>query len=98
MKLTNVKINPVYNSYDDDIIEDFYNKVFEYANHYDRASAYFDSKILALYAKGLEKIYENISVNENEKGLILEALNKADNKAGLIKKALRFYLANHKEE
>lgn len=59
MKLTNVKINPVYNSYDDDIIEDFYNKVFEYANHYDRASAYFDSKILALYAKGLEKIYEN---------------------------------------
>ena len=45
MKLTNVKINPIYNSYDDDIIEDFYNKVFEYANHYDRASAYFDSKI-----------------------------------------------------
>ena len=59
MKLTNVKINPVYNSYDDDIIEDFYNKLFEYANHYDRASAYFDSKILALYAKGLEKIYQN---------------------------------------
>lgn len=29
---------------------------------------------------------------------LLEALNKADNKAGLIKKALRFYLANHKEE
>ena len=58
MKLTNVKINPVYNSYDNDIIEDFYNRLFEYANHYDRASAYFDSKILALYAKGLEKIYE----------------------------------------
>ena len=38
---------------------DFYIIVFEYANHYDRASAYFDSKILALYAKGLEKIYEN---------------------------------------
>lgn len=59
MKLTNVKIKPVYNSYDDDIIDDFYNKLFEYANHYDRASAYFDSKILALYAKGLEKIYDN---------------------------------------
>lgn len=29
---------------------------------------------------------------------LLEALEKADNKAGLIKKALRFYLANHKEE
>ncbi len=29
---------------------------------------------------------------------LLEALEKADNKAGLIKKALRFYLANNKEE
>ena len=35
------------------------------------------------------------NVNDSD---ILEALNKADNKAGLIKKALRFYLANHKEE
>lgn len=59
MKLNSVEVKPVYNSYDDDIIEDFYNKLFEYANHYDRASAYFDAKILALYARGLEKIYEN---------------------------------------
>lgn len=29
---------------------------------------------------------------------LLEALEKADNKAGLVKKALRFYLANNKEE
>ena len=28
---------------------------------------------------------------------ILEALEKSDNKAGLIKKALREYIANHKE-
>ena len=35
------------------------------------------------------------NVNDSD---ILEALEKADNKAGLIKKALRFYLANHKEE
>ena len=28
---------------------------------------------------------------------LLEALEKADNKAGLIKKALREYIANHKE-
>lgn len=34
------------------------------------------------------------NVNDSD---ILEALNKADNKAGLIKKALRFYLANNKE-
>lgn len=59
MKLNSVEVKPVYNSYDDDIIEDFYNKLFEYANHYDRASAYFDAKILALYARGLEKIYES---------------------------------------
>jgi superfamily II DNA or RNA helicase len=59
MRLNNLKINPVYNSYDDDIINDFYNKVFECANYYDRASAYFDSNILSLYAQGLEKIYEN---------------------------------------
>lgn len=59
MKLSDLKINPIYNSYSDDIIEDFYNKLFEYASHYDRACAYFDSKILALYAKGLEMIYKN---------------------------------------
>lgn len=59
MRLNNLNINPVYNSYDDDIINDFYNKVFECANYYDRASAYFDSNILSLYAQGLEKIYEN---------------------------------------
>ncbi len=35
------------------------------------------------------------NVNDSD---ILEALEKADNKAGLIKKALRFYLANNKEE
>ena len=29
---------------------------------------------------------------------ILEALEKSENKAGLIKKALREYIANHKEE
>ena len=29
---------------------------------------------------------------------VIEMLEKADNKAGLIKKALRFYLTNHKEE
>lgn len=59
MKLTDIRVNPVYNSYEDDIINDFYNRLFEYASHYDRASAYFDSKILALYTKGLEKIYQN---------------------------------------
>lgn len=58
MKLNSVHVLPLYNSYDNDITEEFYNKVFEFATHYDRASAYFDSKILALYGRGMSKIYE----------------------------------------
>lgn len=58
MKLDSVSILPYYNSYDNDIVEEFYNKVFEYATNYDRASAYFDSKILSLYGRGMKNIYE----------------------------------------
>lgn len=58
MKLSSVQVLPLYNSYDNDITEEFYNKVFEFATHYDRASAYFDSKILALYGRGMSNIYE----------------------------------------
>lgn len=58
MKLDSVTILPFYNSYDNDIVEEFYNKVFEFATHYDRASAYFDSKILSLYGRGMANIYE----------------------------------------
>lgn len=58
MKLDSVTVLPYYNSYNNDIVEEFYNKVFECASNYDRASAYFDSKILSLYGKGLKKIYE----------------------------------------
>lgn len=57
MKLDSITILPFYNSYDNDIVEEFYNKVFELATNYDRASAYFDSKILALYGKGMSNIY-----------------------------------------
>ncbi len=59
MKFNDLNIKPLYNSYEDDIIEDFYNYIFHYFHYYDRACAYFDSKILALYAKGLKNIYEN---------------------------------------
>lgn len=58
MKLDSVTVLPYYNSYNNDIVEEFYNKVFECASNYDRASAYFDSKILSLYGRGLKKIYE----------------------------------------
>ena len=57
MKLNDITVLPYYNSYDNDIVEEFYNKVFEVANHYDRASAYFDSKILSLYGRGMSNIY-----------------------------------------
>jgi len=57
--LNSVKVKPFYNSYDDNIINDFYNPLFMNAVGYDRVSAYFDSKILALYSCGLEKMYEN---------------------------------------
>ena len=58
MKLDSVTILPFYNSYDNDIVEEFYNKVFEFATHYDRASDYFDSKILSLYCRGMANIYK----------------------------------------
>ena len=58
MKLDSLSILPYYNSYDNDIVEEFYNRVFECATNYDRASAYFDSKILSLYGRGMKNIYE----------------------------------------
>ena len=59
MKLNNIKIKPFYNSYENDIVNEFYNTALSEAKYYDRVSAYFNSKVLALYAKSLEKIYLN---------------------------------------
>lgn len=60
MKLSNIELKHTYNTYyDDNIIEDFYLKSLEHAKNYDRISAYFDSKIIALYSKGIENIYKN---------------------------------------
>lgn len=58
MKLNNANVKPFYNSFDDNIVEDFYNETFQYATNYDRVSAYFDSKVLSLYAKGMYEIYK----------------------------------------
>ena len=46
-----------YDSYNDDVINDFYIKALKDATNYDRVSAYFDSKILALYSTGIENLY-----------------------------------------
>lgn len=59
MKLSDVKFETNYNSYDFDLIKDFYIKALSVSTYYDRVSAFFDSKILALYSRGLEKIYKN---------------------------------------
>lgn len=59
MTLSSLNFQTNYNSYDDDLINDFYIKALSSAENYDRVSAFFDSKILALYSKGIENIYKN---------------------------------------
>ena len=56
MSLINKRFNSKYDSYIDDVIADFYNEALSEAIQYDRVSAYFDSKILALYSTGLENL------------------------------------------
>lgn len=59
MALINLSIAPIYKSKDCNVIKDFYIPVLSQSKHYDRVSAYFDSKILSLYASGIEHIYMN---------------------------------------
>ena len=59
MKLNKITILPMYNSYETNVVETFYNKTLACATNYDRVSAYFDSNILALYEEGLYNVYQN---------------------------------------
>ncbi len=59
MKLSDLEFKTNYISYEDDVIEEFYIKALSCAKRYDRLSAFFDSKILALYSKAIEKMYDN---------------------------------------
>lgn len=59
MKLSNLTFDTNYNSYENDLINEFYLKALSNAKNYDRVSAFFDSKIIALYSTAIEKIYEN---------------------------------------
>lgn len=59
MKLSDLRFETNYNSYENNIVSDFYIKALSNAKRYDRVSAFFDSKIIALYATAIEKIYEN---------------------------------------
>lgn len=55
----NLEISPIYSSYDNDLIEEFYNPVFKNAVKFDRISAYFSAKTLAFYARGIENFVRN---------------------------------------
>lgn len=52
--LKEANFKTVYNSKDNNLIEDFYIPAFKSSCSYDRISAYFDSKILRMYSAGLE--------------------------------------------
>ena len=75
MKLSNLNFETNYNSYDNDLVNEFYLKALSNANRYDRVSAFFDSKILALYAAAIEKIYEN---NGRIRFIFSQQLNEKD--------------------
>ena len=59
MSLKDLEVKPIYKSKDCNVIKEFYIPVLSQSKHYDRVSAYFDSKILSLYASGIEHIYMN---------------------------------------
>jgi len=59
MKLSDLKIKPLYQSYNDNLLEDFYSPVLGCAKIYKRASAYFDSNIISLYSTGIDAIVKN---------------------------------------
>ncbi len=56
---THIKIKPFYNTYNDNIAEEFYVTTLKEARVYNRVSAYFSSKALASYANGIVEMYKN---------------------------------------
>ncbi len=59
MSLSDIKLKYEYNTFEDDVINDFYITALSNSMNYDRVSAFFDEKILAFYARGIEGIYNN---------------------------------------
>ena len=55
----NIKLNPIYSSYENNIAEEFYNPILKQSVKFDRISAYFSAKSLAYYADGLELFARN---------------------------------------
>lgn len=56
--LNDLEFNPYYNTYEYDVVGDFYNKALSEASAYKRVSAYFSAKSLAYYSKGVSKLIE----------------------------------------
>lgn len=56
---THIKIKPFYNTYNDNIAEEFYVTTLKETRVYNRVSAYFSSKALASYANGIVEMYKN---------------------------------------
>lgn len=56
---TNIKVKPFYNTYNDNIAEEFYVTTLKEARLYNRVSAYFSSKALAAYSNGIVEMYKN---------------------------------------
>src|SRR5690554_5273232 len=59
MNLNKYNFKSLYNSQSDDVLSEFYLPAMSNSISYDRISAYFDSKILKMYASGIENIYNN---------------------------------------
>lgn len=57
--LSSLKFKPYYNTYENDIINEFYNKALSEAVIYKRVSAYFSAKSLAFYSKGISNLVSN---------------------------------------
>lgn len=57
--LDSCKFIPLYNSYDNDLINEFYIPAFSNSVYVDRISAYFSGKALSMYSQGLEVFEKN---------------------------------------
>ena len=79
--LKNQNIEHLYNSDDNNIVEEFYYKCLLCSKLYKRAVPYFSSKILIVLDKGLKKFIENggkikLLVSSNLLSMDIDAINK----------------------
>lgn len=71
----NLLISAIYSSYDNNLVEEFYNPILKNAIKFDRISAYFSAKTLAKYSSGLEHFARN---GHKYRLIISENINNED--------------------